>query len=66
MSETDIYLMAVRIAGDIARECPNKQEVDRLIAMLSRLVYIREFNNSCQLPPSLIHPSPQTLTHPVD
>ena len=20
----------------------------------------------CQLPPSLIHPSPQTLTHPVD
>jgi len=22
------------------------------------------FGNKCQLPPSLIHPSPQTLTHP--
>ena len=41
MSETSIYLLALDIAKQIAMECSDKEDVDKLLATLNKLVYVR-------------------------
>ena len=44
MSETDIYLVALNIARQIATECSDKKDADKLLAILGELVCVRSFS----------------------
>ena len=45
MQENSIYLLALEIAKQIAMECLDKEEVDKLLTTLGKLVCVRGFGH---------------------